>query len=99
MRHAFHKHQPLSCCLTRPCWSIDPISFMSSPVCGLHQPTIEPMLPACSQGDLKRMGRLMKAGADVNVGDYDKRRPLHIAAAEINLPAVRAVDANIVLFS
>ena len=60
---------------------------------------IEPMLPACSQGDLKRMGRLMKAGADVNVGDYDKRRPLHIAAAEINLPAVRAVDANIVLFS
>ena len=34
------------------------------------------------------MGRLMRAGADVNAGDYDKRRPLHIAAAEINLPAV-----------
>ena len=39
------------------------------------------------------MGRLMKAGADVNAGDYDKRRPLHIAAAEINLPAVRAGGA------
>ena len=43
------------------------------------------------------MGRLMKAGADVNAGDYDKRRPLHIAAAEINLPAVRAVGAAVEL--
>ena len=60
------------------------------------EPT-KPLLPACSQGDLKRMGRLMKAGADVNAGDYDKRRPLHIAAAEINLPAVRTVGAAVVL--
>ena len=40
------------------------------------------------QGDLKLMARLLKAGADVNAGDYDKRTPLHIAAAEINLTAV-----------
>ena len=40
------------------------------------------------QGDLKLMARLLKAGADVNAGDYDKRTPLHIAAAEVNLTAV-----------
>ena len=34
------------------------------------------------------MARLLKAGADVNAGDYDKRTPLHIAAAEVNLTAV-----------
>ena len=43
---------------------------------------------ACLQGDLKLMARLLKAGADVNAGDYDKRTPLHIAAAEVNLTAV-----------
>eukprot|EP00891_Asterochloris_glomerata_P006788 jgi/Astpho2/6788/Aster-07232 len=55
----------------------------------LGKTAAEQLCECIFEGDLKRMGRLMKAGADVNVGDYDKRRPLHIAAAEINLPATK----------
>jgi ankyrin repeat protein len=32
--------------------------------------------------------RFLMAGADVNIGDYDNRTPLHIAAAEGNLKIV-----------
>ena len=39
-------------------------------------------------GDMALMRRYIKAGVDINMGDYDQRTPLHIAAAEINLPAV-----------
>lgn len=40
------------------------------------------------EGDLKLLRRLLMAQVDVNVGDYDLRTPLHIAASEGNLPAV-----------
>jgi ankyrin repeat protein len=43
---------------------------------------------AVSEGDLQLLKRLLAAGANPNAGDYDKRRPLHIAAADGNLPAV-----------
>lgn len=35
------------------------------------------------------MRRYIKAGVDIDIGDYDQRTALHIAAAEVNLPAVR----------
>lgn len=43
---------------------------------------------AVFEGDLKLLRRLLHAGADPNEGDYDGRTPLHIAAAEGNVPAV-----------
>jgi ankyrin repeat protein len=43
---------------------------------------------AVSEGDLQLLKRLLAAGANPNAADYDKRRPLHIAAADGNLPAV-----------
>ena len=33
---------------------------------------------------------MLHAGADPNIGDYDKRTALHIAAADCNLPVVSA---------
>ncbi len=39
--------------------------------------------------DLPLLRRLMRAGALVNSGDYDKRTALHISAAEGNLAVVR----------
>ena len=39
--------------------------------------------------DLPRLERWIKAGADVNAGDYDARVPLHIAAGEGNLKAAK----------
>jgi hypothetical protein len=38
---------------------------------------------------MDELRRLLRARADANVTDYDKQSPLHIAAAEGNLPAVR----------
>ena len=40
-------------------------------------------------GDMALMRRYIKAGVDIDIGDYDQRTALHIAAAEVNLPAVR----------
>ena len=39
---------------------------------------------AASRGDVARLERLISAdgGNDVNLGDYDRRTPLHLAAAE-----------------
>jgi hypothetical protein len=34
--------------------------------------------------------RMLHAGADPNIGDYDKRTALQIAAADCNLPVVSA---------
>lgn len=45
-------------------------------------------LPAL-QGDLARLRRLLRAGADPCAVDYDRRSPLHIAASEGSLAAVR----------
>lgn len=40
-------------------------------------------------GDMLTLRRILKAGLPVDCGDYDKRRPLHIAAAEGSTAAVR----------
>lgn len=45
---------------------------------------------AVSRGDTVQLKHLLQAGADPNAADYDRRTPLHVAAAESNLPAVRA---------
>jgi len=42
------------------------------------------------EGKMDELRRLLRAKADANVTDYDKQSPLHIAAAEGNLPAVSA---------
>ncbi|CAL8465533.1 g5069 [Coccomyxa elongata] len=41
------------------------------------------------EGDLPLLRRLITAGAPADVGDYDKRTALHIAAAEGNTTAIR----------
>lgn len=40
------------------------------------------------EGDLTLLRRLLRAGADPDAADYDKRTALHIAAADGNLAAV-----------
>jgi hypothetical protein len=47
---------------------------------------------AVSEGDLAQLRRLLHAGADPNLGDYDKRTALHIAAADCNLPVVSGLQ-------
>lgn len=46
---------------------------------------------AVFEGDLPLLRRLIRAGAAADAGDYDRRTALHIAAAEGNTAAVRAV--------
>lgn len=43
---------------------------------------------AVFDGDLQLLRRLLRAGANPNAVDYDKRSALHIAAADGNLPVV-----------
>ena len=40
------------------------------------------------------MRRYIKAGVDIDIGDYDQRTALHIAAAEVNLPAVGSLKGG-----
>jgi CRP-like cAMP-binding protein len=42
-------------------------------------------------GDIMMLSRLCKAGINVDAGDYDRRRALHIAASEGNMAAVRVL--------
>jgi len=44
---------------------------------------------AAADGNLTRLRRLLAKGANVNDGDYDKRRAVHIAASEGQLEAMR----------
>ena len=39
---------------------------------------------AAQKGDLDTIKKLLDYGADVNATDYEKRKPLHLAAAEGN---------------
>ncbi|KAL3130260.1 hypothetical protein ABBQ38_008093 [Trebouxia sp. C0009 RCD-2024] len=41
------------------------------------------------EGDMALMRRYIKAGVDMDIGDYDQRTALHVAAAEANLPAIK----------
>ncbi len=43
---------------------------------------------AVFEGDVPLLRRLLSAGVSPDAGDYDGRRPIHIAAAESSLPAV-----------
>jgi ankyrin repeat protein len=49
---------------------------------------LQALCGAVSRGDMPQLGNLLRAGADANAADYDRRTPLHVAAAESNLPAV-----------
>jgi glutaminase len=46
---------------------------------------------ASHYNDLPWLNMLLEAGADANGCDYDKRTPLHIAAADGHLKAVRVL--------
>lgn len=46
-------------------------------------------IQAASNGDLNELKRLVSFGQDLNCADYDGRTPLHLAAAEGRLEAVR----------
>jgi hypothetical protein len=54
--------------------------------------TVEDAARMCScvfESNLPLLRRLIRAGAPVDAGDYDKRTALHISAAEGNAAAVR----------
>ena len=44
---------------------------------------------ACAEGDLLQLQRIVARGLDLDQGDYDQRRPLHLAASEGRLKTVR----------
>jgi CRP-like cAMP-binding protein len=44
---------------------------------------------AVFDGNVALLQRLVKAGVDVNAGDYDMRRPVHVAASEGNMSAFK----------
>lgn len=52
------------------------------------------MIWAASLGDLHAVRRLVARGTPLNVGDYDHRTPLHLAAAEGHLDVVRYFIAH-----
>ena len=46
---------------------------------------------AVYDGDIPKLRRLIKVDVDVDAGDYDMRRPVHIAASEGNMAAFRVL--------
>jgi glutaminase len=52
------------------------------------------MLRATSIGDLRALRHLLEDQADLSKGDYDRRAPLHLAAAEGHLEIVRFLLEN-----
>lgn len=52
------------------------------------------LLEAASNGDLKTIITLVKRGGDCSGHDYDKRTPLHLAAAAGHLPMLRYLIAQ-----
>ncbi|CAJ1932850.1 unnamed protein product [Cylindrotheca closterium] len=46
---------------------------------------------AVSDGDIQKLQRLIKANVNLDAGDYDMRRPIHIAASEGNMSAFRVL--------
>jgi ankyrin repeat protein len=47
------------------------------------------LLDASAKGNLEKIAELLKGGLSVNDGDYDKRRPIHLAAAEGRLDVLK----------
>lgn len=56
--------------------------------------TITALCWAASQGDLRGIESLVARGADINVGDYDGRTPMHLAASEGHTAVVSAFIAR-----
>ena len=55
------------------------------------------MCDAATEGDVRYLKLLIRCGVDPDYGDYDQRRPMHLAAAEARLLAVSyllGVSAN-----
>lgn len=52
------------------------------------------MCSAITRGDIITLRNLLRCNADPNSLDYDKRAPLHIAAAEGNLQAVSGMGLS-----
>lgn len=71
---------------------------MSSVVCyslnETHKQIAYVLCQCIFEGDMALMRRYIKAGVDIDIGDYDQRTALHIAAAEVNLPAVRSLGTT-----
>lgn len=49
---------------------------------------------ACATGDVAEIHTLIRAGANPNGADYDRRYPIHLAASEGRLPAVVYLVTN-----
>lgn len=49
---------------------------------------------ASSSGDLETLQRLVTNGVNINLSDYDKRTPLHLAATNNDLNMVKFLLAN-----
>ena len=47
------------------------------------------MIYAAAEGDVTTLKSLVARGANVNAGDYDRRTPLHLAAAEGQMESVK----------
>lgn len=47
------------------------------------------MVKACADGNLPWVKRLIKAGVEYEIGDYDGRTPIHLAASEGHLKIVK----------
>jgi glutaminase len=44
---------------------------------------------AAASGDIESLEKLLRAGADLSLGDYDTRTPLHLASATGHMKVVR----------
>lgn len=58
-------------------------------LCTVDSTAASILCQAVSEGDIIFLGRLLRAGIQVNASDYDKRTAAHIAAAEGNLGALK----------
>ena len=66
--------------------------------CSGRDPATE-LCRAAASGDLDQLRSLAESGVDVNLGDYDRRTAMHLAASENQLEIVKfllaaGVDAN-----
>ena len=69
-----------------------PPSRSPCPPCSMGVPPalLAAEMNSCIRGsNMKLLHLLLTAGADPNVTDYEKRCPMHVAASEGNLAAVR----------
>ncbi len=70
---------------------IDILVDNSSKLCMSEEVSATKLCQCVFDGDIKLLSRLCRVGIDINAGDYDRRTPLHIAASEGNLTAVKVM--------